>query len=171
MKPEWKFVYMTDMNYKLTPRVERMKATKQWVCIYAKQWVDPGVWQRFFKIIATSVCFTLCRIRRKMSRAKGNPSLQILEYSTPRPKSQTQIWIWNVVGAKFSRWHLGINYFWSQLGSSMGLEITGYYYGGFLFDLPCWGLLCFSFLGELHQFTKTTRFPTFPLTQSPTTYI
>ena len=29
MKPEWKFVDETDMNDKLTPWVERMKAIKQ----------------------------------------------------------------------------------------------------------------------------------------------
>ena len=89
--------------------------------------------------------------RIKVSRAKGNPSLQILEYSTPRPKFQTQILISNFVGAKFSHWHIGITSFWRQLGSSLVLEITGDYSGGFLFDSPRWGLICFYFLGELHE--------------------
>ena len=44
-----------------------------------------------FKIVATSVFFPLLWLRRKVSRAKGNQSLQILEYSTPRPKLKTQI--------------------------------------------------------------------------------
>ena len=123
------------------------------------------------KILATSVCFTLCRIRRKVIYAKGNPSLQILEYSTPRQKFKTQIWISNFVGKRISRWHLGINSFWHQLGSSLeyfrwhlgiisfwrqlgyllGLEIPGdSSFLGFLFAFPCWVLICFSFRGELN---------------------
>ena len=53
----------------------------------------------------------------EMSRAKGNPSLEILEYSTPRPKCKPQFWILNFVGANISRCHLGINSFSRQLGS------------------------------------------------------
>ena len=98
-----------------------------------------------FKIVATSAFFPIGWLRRKVSRAKGNPSIQILEYSTSHPKLKTKIWISNTVGAKFScwhpginsfccqlgyslelsRWHLGINSFWHQLGSSLGLEIPG----------------------------------------------
>ena len=40
--------------------------------------------QRFFIIVATSVCFPLCQLRIKVSCAKVNPSLHILEYSTLR---------------------------------------------------------------------------------------
>ena len=35
-----------------------------------------------FKIVGTSVCFPLRQLRKKVSRAKENPSLQFLEYST-----------------------------------------------------------------------------------------
>ena len=66
-----------------------------------------------------SVFFPLCRLRRKVSRAKGNPSLKILVYYTLRLKFKTQIWISNSVGAKFSWWRLGINSFWRQLGSTL----------------------------------------------------
>ena len=59
--------------------------------------------------------FPLCRLRREVSR---DPSLQILVYYTPRLKFKTQIWISNSFGAKFSCWHLGINSFWCQLGST-----------------------------------------------------
>ena len=123
--------------------------------------------QRVLKIVVTSVCFPLFRIRRKVSRAKGNPSPEILEYSTLRPKFKTKIWMSNVFGAKCSHWNFGMNYFWrqlgssldfsrwylrvasfwSQLGSSLGLEITGDSSWGFLFAFPRWGLLCFSFCG------------------------
>ena len=44
-----------------------------------------------FKILATSVFFPLRWLRIKVSCAKGIPSLQILEYFTPRPKLKTQI--------------------------------------------------------------------------------
>ena len=76
-----------------------------------------------YKIVATSVWFPLRRLRRKVSRAKGNGYLQILEYSTLRPKLKNQIWISNFVGAKLSCWHLRINYFWRQLGSSLELSL------------------------------------------------
>ena len=84
-----------------------------------------------FKIVATSVFFLLCRLRRKVSRTKGNPYLQILEYSTLRLKLKTQILISKSVGAKFSLWHLGINSFWCQLGSLLKfsfwhLQITAF---------------------------------------------
>ena len=79
-----------------------------------------------FKMVATSIWFTLRWLRRKLIRAKGNPSLEILEYSTPHPKLKTQTLISNFVGAKFSRWHLRINSFWRQLGS--------------LLELSCWHL-------------------------------
>ena len=117
-----------------------------------------------------SVCFPLFTLRRKVSRAKGNPYLDILEYSTLHPKFKTQICISNFVGAKFSRgnliinyfwrqlgsllgfsrWHLRLTSFWRQLGSSLGLEIPGDYSRGFLFAFPCWGLLFLYFSGELH---------------------
>ena len=112
----------------------------------------PGCVFSFSLIVATSIWFPLSRLRRKVIRAKGNLSLQILEYSTPRPKFKTQILISNFVGAKFSRWHLGITSFWRQLRSSLGLEIPGDSSHGFLFAFTCWGLLCFSFCGELHEF-------------------
>ena len=111
----------------------------------------PGRGLSFFLTAATSVCFPLCRLIRKVSRAKGNPSIQILEYSTLRPKLKTQIWISNFVGAKLSHYHPGVNSFWDQLGYSLVLEIPGDSSRGFLFDFPCWGLLCFSFSGELHE--------------------
>ena len=104
-----------------------------------------------FKFLATSVWFPLCWLRRKVSRAKGNPFLLILEYSSPRPKFQTQIWISNFVGAKFSRWYLRITSFWCQLRSSLGLDIPGDYSGVFLFAITFWGLIWFSFIGELHE--------------------
>ena len=104
-----------------------------------------------FKIVATSVCFPLHRLRRKMSRAKGNLSRHILEYSTPCPKSQAQIWTSNIVGAKFYRWQLWITSLWRQLIFSLVLEIPRYSSGVFLFDFHCRGLLCFSFLGELYE--------------------
>ena len=75
-----------------------------------------------FKIVATSLLFSLRWLRRKVSCAKVNPSLHILVYSTLRPKFKTQIWISNSFGAKFSRWHLGINSFWSQLRSLLELS-------------------------------------------------
>ena len=123
-----------------------------------------------FKMVATSIWFTLRWLRRKLIRAKGNPSLEILEYSTPHPKLKTQTLISNFVGAKFSRWHLrinsfwrqlgsllelscwhlGITFFWCQLGSYLGLEIPGDSSQGFLFAFPHWGLLCLSFRGGLH---------------------
>ena len=43
-----------------------------------------------FKIVATSIFFSLFRIRIKVSRAKGNLSPRILEYSMPRSKFKTQ---------------------------------------------------------------------------------
>ena len=104
-----------------------------------------------FFIVAKYVCFPLCRIRRKVSSAKGNPFLQILEYSTLCPKFQTQILISNFVGPEFSCLHLRITYFGLQLGSSLGLDIPGDSSGGLLFDFPCWGLLLLSFLGELYR--------------------
>ena len=100
------------------------------------KWVDTGVGRRVFKIVSTSVSFPLFWIRIKVSHEKGNPSPQILEYSTPRPKFETQIWISNLVGAKFSHWHLRITSFWSQLVSSLVLEIPRYSSRGFLFDFP-----------------------------------
>ena len=64
------------------------------------------------------------------------------------------------------------------------LEITSQ---GFIFSFPCWGLLCLSVPGELNISSlgfyyaspflgkyinhQRKRFPTFPFTQSPTTYI
>ena len=42
---------------------------------------------------------------------RGNSFLRILVYSTLRPKFKTYILISNSVGAKISRWHLGINSF------------------------------------------------------------
>ena len=78
--------------------------------------------------------FPLCQLRRKMSRAKGNPFLQILLYSTPRPKFKAHSrWhlrinsFWRQLGStlKLSRWHLGISSFWCQLGSRLGLKIPG----------------------------------------------
>ena len=89
-----------------------------------------------------SVCSPLGRIRRKESCAKKNPSLQILEYSTPNPKCKTEILIPNFFCAKFSRWHLGITSFWRQLGFSLGLDIPEDPSLGFLFALPRWGLHC-----------------------------
>ena len=103
-----------------------------------------------FKIVATSVFFPLRRLRIKVSHANGNYSLQILEYSNPRPKFKTQILISKSVGAKLSRWHLRINSFWHQLrsllelsrwhlritsfwrqlGYSLGLEIPGHSFSG-----------------------------------------
>ena len=47
---------------------------------------------------------------------------------------------------------LRITSFWRQLGSSLGLEISRDSSGGLLFAFTCWGLLCFSFLGELHAY-------------------
>ena len=79
--------------------------------------------RRVFKIVAKPVWFPIRRLRRKFSRAQGNLSLQILEYSTPRPKFKTQIWISNSVGANIFRWHLGINSSWRQLGSSLELSL------------------------------------------------
>ena len=110
--------------------------------------------QRALKTVTKSVCCPLCQLRKKVSYAKGNLFLQILEYSTRRPKFQTQILISNFVGAKFSRWHLGITSFLRQIGSSLGLDIPRDSFGGFLFDFPCWVLLCLYFLGELHQSPK-----------------
>ena len=97
-----------------------------------------------------------------------NPSLQILEYSTLRPKLKTQISISNFVGTKFFRWHLRIIFFWRQLrsslefshsnliitsfwhqfGSYLGLDIPGDSSQGFLFAFHRWGLLSFSFVGN-----------------------
>ena len=182
--------------------LEGIKSTNQWVGLYAKEWVDPGVRRWVFKIAATSGWFLLHWLRRKVSGAKGNPSLYILEYSTLRPKFKTQILISKSIGAKFSRWHLGINSFsrqlgsllelsrWHlgmtsfmrQLGSSLGLEIPLRFFSGIPLWFPPLGftmillscgttylpvgfLLCFPFPGELNQL------PTFPSTQSTTTYI
>ena len=108
--------------------------------------------------------------QKKMICSKGIPSLQILEYSTPRPEFKTQIWTSNFVGTKFFRCQLRINFFWHQLrsslefshshlvitsfwrqfGSSLGLDIHGDSSRGFLLALPYWGLQCLSFRGELH---------------------
>ena len=98
-----------------------------------------------------SVYFPFRQIRRKVSRAKGNPSLQILEYSTPRPTLKTLIWISNFFGTKLSRWHLGITSFWHQLGSSLGLEIPRYYSRGFLFAFPVGVYCAYPFLGGLNE--------------------
>ena len=123
----------------------------------------PGHVLYFLKSYQTSVFFPLRRLRRKVSRAKGNPFIKILEYSTPRPKSKTQIWISNSVGAKFSRWHLGINSFWRQmvsslelscrhlginsvwrqLGSPLGFAISGYSLSGIP---PCFPSLGFTLI-------------------------
>ena len=105
-----------------------------------------------------------------MSRSKVNPSLQILIYSTPHPKLETQIGISIFVGATSPLWHLGINSFWCQIissfeftrlhlrltsflhlfGSSLGLDIPGDSFEGFLFVFTHWGLLDFYFFRELH---------------------
>ena len=128
-----------------------------------------------FKNVATPVCFPLRRLIRKVSRTKGSPSLQILEYSITHPKIKTQIWISNFVGAKLSCWHLGILPFfanlylpWDWIFQDILLGIL------FCFSLlrftmlllswgttwmvkwwneyfPVGGLLCFSFLGEIHS--------------------
>ena len=104
-----------------------------------------------FKILARSVCFPLRSFLIKAIRAKGNLSPHILEYSTLRSKFKNQIWILNFVGAKLSCWHLRITSFWRQLGSSLGLDIPRYSSGGFLIVFFLWGLLRFSFLGELYE--------------------
>ena len=129
-----------------------------------------------FKIIATCVLFPIFQLRRNVSHANGNPSLQILEYSTPRSKFQTQIWISNSVGAKFTRWHLGINYFWRQLvsllelylwhlglasfrqqpGSSLGLEIPGDSFLGISLFF-CWHLIINSFWRQLGYLLELSR--------------
>ena len=130
--------------------------------------------RRRFKIITTSVCFPLRRLRRIVCRSNGNPSLQILEYSTPRPTFITKIRTSNFVGAKFSRWHLGINSFWRLLGSSLEfprwhLGITSFWsqlgssllgigdYWRFFSGIP----LCFSMVGftMLVRSWGTTYFP------------
>ena len=146
---------------------KRNKATS-WSLVKEMGWSRGGA--EVLKIVANSFCFTLVKIRRKLSRAKGNPSLQILEYSTPHQKFKTQIWISNFVGTKFSCWHLKVNLFWHQLGSPLeyfcwhlgiisfwrelgyllGLDIPGDSSRGFLFAFPCWFLLCLSFREELH---------------------
>ena len=102
------------------------------------------------------VLFPLGRLRRKVSRAKGDPFIQILEYCTLYLKFKTHPWISNYVSAKFSRWHLGINSFWRQLGSSLefsfwhlgiksvwhqlryplGFEIPGYSFSGIFLCFP-----------------------------------
>ena len=107
--------------------------------------------QRVLKIVATFVCFPLCPHRRKVRCAKGNQSLQIMEYSTPRSKFQTNIWISNFVEAKCFCWNLGINSYCHQLRSTLGLDIPEDSSGGFLFAFTCWGLLWFFFIGELHE--------------------
>ena len=119
-----------------------------------KQWVDPGVGRRVFKIVATSICCPFCQLRRKVSRVKINTFIHILKYFNQRLKFQTQIWISNFIGAKFFRWHLGINSIWRRLGYSMRLDILIYSFGGLFFAFPCWGLLCFYFIGELHKSSK-----------------
>ena len=126
--------------------------------------------RRILKIVAISVFFPLFRLRRKVSRAKGNPSLQILEYSTPRPKFKIQIWISNSVGEKFpfrhlrinsfwsqlgyllelSLWHLGITSLWRQLWSSLVLEIPRDSFLGIPLCFPPLGFTMFHFCGELH---------------------
>ena len=111
------------------------------------------------------VLFPLGRLRRKVSRAKGGPFIQILEYCTLYLKFKTHPWISNYVSAKFSRWHLGINSFWRQLGSSLefsfwhlgiksvwhqlryplGFEIPGYSFSGIFLCFPPLGftlLIC-----------------------------
>ena len=102
----------------------------------------------FFLIVATPICFPPRCLRIKVSCVKGNPFLRILEYSTPRLKFQTQFSISNFIGANFSCWNLRITSFGCQLGYSLGLDITGYYYGVLIFDFPCLGYCSFPFLGN-----------------------
>ena len=95
-----------------------------------------------------------------------------------RPKLKTQSLISNSVGAKFSHWHLGINYFWlqlgylsemsrchlritsfwRQLGSSLGLKIPGDSFSGITLCF-IWHLGTNSFwrqLGSLLEFIAGT---------------
>ena len=109
---------------------------------------DLGIIYTAPKISKPNLNFKLRWLRRREGCEKGNPFLQILEYSTLRPKFQTQIWISNFVGTKFSCWHLRIISFWIQLGSSLGLEIPRYSSGRFLFDFPVGVYYASPFLGN-----------------------
>ena len=55
---------------KLTQRVKRMKATKQWVGFQEKQWVSQGVGRRVLKISVLPSCFHFFGSEEKVSRAK-----------------------------------------------------------------------------------------------------
>ena len=87
----------------------------------------PGRIFSLFKSQKTSVLFPLPLLRRKVSRSKGNPFIQILEFCTPRPKLKTQNLNFKLHCCEILRWHLGINTFWRQLGSL--LEFSSQYLG------------------------------------------
>ena len=119
-----------------------------------------------------SFFFALLWLRRKLSRAKGNPFIQILEYRTPRLKFKTQISISNSVGAKFpagtselipfgANWDLHWNCtagtlefipFVGSLHLHLDLRFPEIPYQGFLLVSPRWGLLCLFVRVELHIF-------------------
>ena len=82
-------------------------------------------------------------------------------------------YFWLQLGSllEFSCWNLGNDSFWRQLGSPLGFGIPGDSFSGiplcftqlgFIMLIRSWGttyfpvgiLLCFSFLGELHQSPK-----------------
>ena len=136
-----------------------------------------------------------------------NPSLQILEYSTPRPKFKTQ----NQFQTPLARnYHAGTSELipfganldfccnflagtseFCPFGANSDLTCDWIFldisYWVFLFGFPRWGLLCFPFVGNYifprwgftmillswgtASITKRKILPTFPSTQSPTTYI
>ena len=107
--------------------------------------------RRNFKSIETSFCFPLRRLRRNVRRSKEKSVSSDLGILYPAP----EIWnpnlnfkiCWREILLLAPR-----NYFLClQLRSSLGLVIPRDSFWGSLFAFLLWGLLCFSFAGELHE--------------------
>ena len=63
-----------------------MKATKQWVGIQTRQWVDPGVGRRVFKNVANSVYYLLRHTRRRVILVKRKSISSDIGILYPVPK-------------------------------------------------------------------------------------
>ena len=103
-----------------------------------------------------------------MIRAKGNTSLQILVYSTPRPKLKTFVGVFPLAPRNYfllapTQILLGIgNFRRFLLGDSSLLSPVGVYYASLLWGtkyFPVEVLICFAFLGELHALAFHFKFP------------
>ena len=148
-----------------------MRATEQWVGISEMQRVDPGVGRRVFKNVATSVCCPLCRIRIKVGLAKGKSLSSDLGILYPLPEISNSNFNFKLCWREILLLAPQNYFLLASTGILLGIGYPQRFIWGISLCFTCWGLLDFYFLEKIHQFTKSTRLPMLPLTQSPTTYI